>query len=152
MTRRDWHPTARTMAFGALLALAAPAVVALAQEEAGDEGAALRVTEMLTTKELLEGGAPGERTETFAKSDGRIYCVIRVENPSATETSIRVTFERAEGEPEAREGGLSLSILATRRYRTVARTSTAREPGRYRCVARTETGEVLQHVDFSVTE
>lgn len=97
----------------------------------------------------LENGVAVSPVTTFARADGRIYAVIRVQNPSAAATSIRVSLEPVDG---ASRPGFSLDVPARRRYRTVARFSSAQRPGRYRCVVRTEDGRELASVELTVTE
>lgn len=111
----------------------------------------IQVTEILLGSEL-ENGVPTAPKTQFSRADGRVYCVIRLQNSTGEEGSVRVAFERAEGEPQARSGGFRLEYPARVRYRTVARTSTSRSPGSYRCVVRNEEGQVLSHANFTLTE
>lgn len=140
MRRRLWTSTAIA---ATVLGLAS---FALAQEEGTVE-----VTEILLGSSL-ENGVPATPTTSFSRADGSIYCVVRLTNPTRQEGTIRVAFERAEGEPQARAGGFRLAYPARPRYRTVARASTQRAPGRYRCVVRTDEGQVLSHADFTLSE
>ena len=139
-TRRAWALTL-TLAVG--LGLAS---IALAQEAAPVE-----VTEIVLGSQL-ENGVPTTPATQFSRSDGAVYCVVRLTNRSGAEGAVRVSFERAEGEPASRAGGLRLEFPARPRYRTVARTTTQRAAGSYRCVVRTDEGEVLSHADFTLTE
>lgn len=159
MTRRIWATTAITALTLALASLA------LAQDEEGqteeraapapatgaEADASVEVTEISLGSEL-ENGVPVSATTSFSRSDGRIYCVVRLRNGSGQEGAVRVAFERAEGEPQARAGGFRLDYPARPIYRTVARTSTQRDPGSYRCVVRTDEGQVLSHAEFTLSE
>lgn len=140
MTRRRWT-LVTTLALG--LGLTS---LAVAQDEAP-----LEVTEIILGSEL-ENGVPPSPTTSFSPSDGSVYCVVRLTNRTGEAGSIRVAFERAEGEPQARRGGVQLEYPARPRYRTVARATTRRGAGSYRCVVRTEQGEVLSHADFTISE
>jgi hypothetical protein len=113
----------------------------------------LRVTELATARGYAAATGAVDATTTFRRTDGRIFVVIRLENPSGAEQDITVAFERAEGTPASgARGGVTLHVPASRRYRTVARTSTSRPAGRWRAVVRDGQGNVLQSVEFDVTE
>lgn len=113
----------------------------------------LRVTEMVTARGYAAATGASDPTTTFRRTDGRIFVVVRLENPSGAEQDITVAFERAEGTPAVgARGGVTLHVPASRRYRTVARTSTSRPAGRWRAVVRDSGGNVLQSVEFEVTE
>lgn len=143
MNRRNWATIAITaLVFGI-------ASFALAQEEGAE--ATVEVTEIILGSQL-ENGVPAAPTTSFSRSDGSVYCVVRLTNQSGAEGAVRVAFERAEGEPQTRQGGFRLEYPARPRYRTVARTTTQRDPGSYRCVVRTDEGQVLSHADFTLSE
>jgi hypothetical protein len=119
----------------------------------GGGASGLTVTE-ITVGGAIEHGVISTPTNTFSRTAGPIFCMIRMQNSTGAEGSIRMSFERAsEGDPAERaEFGRQLSYPAQRRYRTYARASANRRPGAYRCVVRTEEGAVLSHADFTVTE
>ena len=132
--------------------LAVLATVLFASVGSAQEGD-LRVTEMVTARGYAAQTGASDPTTTFRRTDGRIFVVIRIENPGGAEQDITVAFERAEGTPSAgARGGVTLHVPASRRYRTVARTSTSRPAGRWRAVVRDSGGNVLQSVEFEVTE
>jgi len=138
--------TTSLLAAFAVLTLAV-ASLATAQEDG------LRVTEMATARGYTAATGATDPTTTFRRTDGRVFVVIRLENPTGAEQDITVGFERAEGTPVAgARGGVTLHVPASRRYRTVARTSTNRAPGRWRAVVRDSNGAVLQSVEFEITE
>jgi hypothetical protein len=111
------------------------------------------VTELATARGYAAATGATDPTTSFRRTDGRVFVVIRLENPSGAEQDITVAFERAEGTPTTgARGGVTLHVPARRRYRTVARTSTNRAPGRWRAVVRNSAGEVLQTVEFEITE
>lgn len=147
----------RSLVLSAALALpvAAPSAVLLAPSAAvaqDAEAPELRVTEIVTSRGY-EGGQAVDATTSFRRTDGRVYVVIRLENPTSTETDITVTFERGAGEATSGgRGGVTLHVPASRRYRTVARTSTSRPAGHYRAVVRNSEGEVIGQVEFDITE
>lgn len=154
-TRSSRHTSLRAAALAACLGLAAGAAatslacatVASAQESG------LRVTELATARGYAAATGAVDPTATFRRTDGRIFVVLRLENPSGAEQDITVAFERAEGTPaNGARGGVTLHVPASRRYRTVARTSTSRPAGRWRAVVRDGQGNVLQSVEFDVTE
>ena len=111
----------------------------------------LAVTEIILGSEL-ENGVPTTPSTSFARNSGAVYCMVRLTNPSRAEGAVRISFERAEGEPATRQSGRTLTIPARPRYRTVARSGTARAAGTYRCVVRAEDGSVLSHADYTITE
>ncbi|MBX7197334.1 MAG: DUF2914 domain-containing protein [Sandaracinaceae bacterium] len=120
---------------------------------ASAQDAELRVTEMTTARGYEAARGAVDATTSFHRADGRVFVVIRIENPSGAEQDITVAFERAEGTPATgARGGVTLHVPASRRYRTVARTSTSRAPGRWRAVVRNAEGEVLQTVEFDIAE
>ena len=127
------------------------ALSALAPARAQD--AALTVAEISTARAYTAAEGATDATTTFSRTDGRVYVVVRIENPTRAEQDIRVAFERAEGTaaPGAR-GGVALHLPASPRYRTVARTSTNRAPGRWRAVVRNAEGAVIGQVEFEITE
>lgn len=130
--------------------LCGPMLLGLHAEAAAQESA-LRVTEMTTARGYHPASGAVEPTTSFRVDDGRIFVVIRLENDSGEEHDITVSFERAQGTaPAAGRGGVTLHVPASRRYRTVARTGTARAPGRWRAVVRTLEGVVLQVVEFDI--
>lgn len=108
----------------------------------------LTVTEVQLAT-AVENGQAVSPTTTFARSDGRIFAVIRLANPSSEATSIRVSIEPADG--PARQG-VSLEVRPQPRYRTVARMSAAQRPGRYRVVVRTEDGRELSSTEVTINE
>lgn len=127
------------------------ALSALAPARAQD--AALTVAEISTARAYTAAEGATDPTTTFSRTDGRVFVVVRIENPARTEQDIRVAFERAEGTAAAgTRGGVALHIPASPRYRTVARTSTNRAPGRWRAVVRNAEGEVIGQVEFEITE
>ncbi len=125
----------------------------LAAQEGGAEGGAtasasgLEITELVLSKGV-EGGTPVEPTNRFSRSDGRVFATIRLNNPSRTETTIRVAFVR---EGATGSGGVELTIPAQPRYRTLARTGT-RGPGRYRVVVYDAAGVELSSASYEVVE
>ncbi|MFN7702251.1 MAG: DUF2914 domain-containing protein [Deltaproteobacteria bacterium] len=140
------HTRIRTSIFTTLAALW------LASSAAGQD-AALRVTEITTARGYAAATGATDPTTAFRRGDGRVFVVIRLENPSQSEQDITVSFERAEGAPSAgARGGVTLHVPASRRYRTVARSSTERAPGRWRAVVRDSGGAVLESVEFDVAE
>lgn len=126
----------------------APGLVA-AQDEGG-----IAVTEIVTSRAYSAADGATDPTTTFRRSDGRVYVMVRVTNTTGAEADIRVSFERAEGTAAdgSGTGGVALHLPASRRYRTVARTSTDRPAGRYRAVVRTSDGDVIGQVEFEITE
>lgn len=142
--------TARNIARS--IALFAALVVSPTIAAAQDGG--ITVTEIVTSRAYSGADGATDPTTTFATSDGRVYVMVRVANSTGAEADITVTFERAEGTAAdgAGTGGVTLHIPASRRYRTVARTSTSRPAGRYRAVVRTEDGAVISQVEFEITE
>lgn len=137
------------------MALAAFAVLAIATAAVAQEAAAteLSVTEILLGS-AVERGVPTTPATSFARTEGSVYCMVRLANPTGAEGTIRVAVEAAgEGPPAERPAaGQSLDFPARARYRTVARFPTNRAAGSYRCVVRTEEGRVLSHLDFQITE
>jgi len=122
------------------------AAMALAQDEAP-----LEVTEILMGTEL-ENGVPTSPSTSFSRTDSSIYCVVRFRNRTGAEGHLRVGFEQAGDEPPAAgETGRRMPFPARSRYRTVVRGTPNRAPGPYRCVVRTDAGEVLSHLDFTIT-
>ena len=125
----------------------------LAAQEGGAEGGAtasasgLEITELVLSKGV-EGGTPVEPTNRFSRSDGRVFATIRLNNPSRTETTIRVAFVR---EGATGSGGVELTIPAQPRYRTLARTGT-RGPGRYRVVVYDAAGVELSSASYEVVD
>lgn len=139
MTRRNaWFATLTTVALCSIVR---------AQDAAPSGG--FEVSEIVLSKSL-DNGNPVDPTTSFAASDGRVYATIRVNNPERTETSIRVVFQKADA-PSRASGGVELEIPARPRYRTVARTGTARAPGRYRCVVFSSDGTELKSIEFDIT-
>ncbi|HHH31000.1 MAG TPA: hypothetical protein ENK57_22010 [Polyangiaceae bacterium] len=141
MRRSSWvHRVLFT--FGALT-LAVP--LAAAQEA---DAAPPSVREMQVGTHLEAGLVAAPQT-TISRDAGRIYAVVRLNNPSRQAGSIRVALERVGG---PHQNGFSLEIPARRRYRTVARFGAAHPPGRYRIVVRTEGGTELESVEITITE
>jgi hypothetical protein len=135
------------------IALAMAVCSMLVPAAAAAQDADLRVTEMTTSRGYAAATGPVDPVQSFRRTDGRVFVVIRLENPTGAEQDITVAFERAEGTPAAgARGGVTLHVPASRRYRTVARTSTSRAAGRWRAVVRDSSGEVLQTVEFDITE
>ncbi|MFK7987495.1 MAG: hypothetical protein AB8I08_15855 [Sandaracinaceae bacterium] len=139
MTRRTLIYTLATLLFAGLLATGATAQDTLSVREI-----------MLGSQ--LEAGVPTAQEDSFARNSGAVYCVVRLNNPGAQETAVRIAFERAEGEPANRPAGHRLTVPARRRYRTLARSGTARAPGSYRCVVRDDEGTVLSSANYTITE
>ena len=136
-----------------LLTLILLALAPLAHASAQDEGAApaptgLSVSETQLGTSLASGVVETPAT-TFSRSDGRLYAVIRVENPAAEATEIRVSLEPVDG---AARPGFTLQIPARRRYRTVARFSTAQRAGRYKVVVRSSDGTELSSTELTISE
>ncbi|MEM9069086.1 MAG: DUF2914 domain-containing protein [Myxococcota bacterium] len=125
----------------------AAAIVCSTPLSAQDSG--LEVTEVILSK-ALENGRPVDPGASFSRRDGRIYCTVRVTNPSRTATTIRVAWERAGG--PASSTGIELNIPARPRYRTVARTGTGRAAGRYRCVVYDADDRELGAAEYELTE
>ncbi len=142
MQRRTWI---HTHLFAFLMALAIGAPVASAQDGAP---AALTIREVQIGT-ALENGLVASPTTSIPRSAGRIFAVIRLDNPSREATTIQVALERAGG-PSS--GGFSLDIPARPRYRTVARFGSDHPPGQYRIVIRTADGTELQSVEITITE
>jgi len=142
MQRRTWI---RSFALFGIVTMIAPAAVA---QEEGAEPEGLNIREVQVGTALV-GGLVAEPQLTISRDAGRIFAVVRLNNPSREATTIRVSFEHAEG---PHRGGVSLDIPARRRYRTVARFGAAHPPGRYRVVIRTEDGVELGSVDVTITE
>lgn len=140
---KNRHPLRIARLFAVML-VASSALAALAQAQDGE----LSVSEVQLATQLENGHAVSPTT-TFSHADGRIYAVVQVQNPSREETSIRVSIEPVDGPARS---GYELDIPARPRYRTVARMSTNRAPGRYRCVVRTADGRELASVELTVTE
>ena len=141
MIRRTWI---RSTAVFALVTALTP--MAFAQDDEGDDTIEIREVQLGTQ---LEDGLVSEPQTEFSRTDGRIYAVIRLNNPSREAGSIRVALEPAGG-PERR--GFALDIPARPRYRTVARFGAAHPPGQYRIVIRTEDGTELESVALTITE
>ena len=124
----------------------------------GIGSAAIAQEAELSVAEIVVGsrGEDGVVTSSpsFSRAGGVVFCQVRLENPSREAGSIRIAFERAEGEPAERAAaGTPLEYPARPRYRTFARTAASgKAAGSWRCVARTEEGRVLSHADFTVTE
>lgn len=139
--------------FGGAVALALAVALGPSAASAQDEGD-ITVTEVVTSRAYTAADGATDPTTTFAASDGRLYVMVRVTNTTGAEADIRVSFERAEGTAAdgAGTGGVVLHLPATRRYRTVARTSTSRPAGRWRAVVRTSEGTVIGQVEFEITE
>ena len=129
-----------TGTLGVLLVMGIFAGLAIAQD------AQVEVTEILMGTEL-ESGVPTSPSTSFSRSDGRIYCMVRLTNASREAGAVRISFEPAEG-----PRGQRFEYPARPRYRTVARTGTRRDAGAYRCVVRTDEGAVLSHQDFQLSE
>lgn len=142
------HATRRSFLAAATLAALSFFASAGRAQDAG-----LRVIEIATSRGYAAATGATDPTSTFRRTDGRVFVVLRLENPSGAEQDITVAFERAEGTPAAgARGGVTLHVPASRRYRTVARTSTSRAPGRWRAVVRDASGTVLETVEFEITE
>jgi len=127
-------------------ALSAIAPMAAAQDDEVPAGLSIREVQLGTS---LERGLVTEPQTSIARDAGRIYAVIRLNNPSREDTTIRVAIERIDG---PHRNGFSLEVPARRRYRTVARFGSAHPAGRYRIVIRTEEGEELESVELTITE
>ncbi len=124
----------------------------------GIGSAAIAQEAELSVSEIVVGnrGEDGVVTSapSFSRTGGPVFCQVRLANPSRDAGSIRVAFERAEGEPAERPAaGTQLEYPARPSYRTFARTAASgKAAGTWRCVVRTEEGRVLSHADFTVTE
>lgn len=94
---------------------------------------------------------PVDPSTSFARTDGRMFVVVQLENPTAAASNVTVTVERADQPVGTRRGGVVLEVPARRRYRTVARFTTNREPGRYRAIVLSASGEVVGQTEFEVT-
>jgi len=141
MIRRTWI---RSLAGFALVTALTP--LALAQDDEGADTIEIREVQLGTS---LEEGLVTEPQTEFSRADGRIYAVIRLNNPSREAGSIRVALQPADG-PDRR--GFALDIPARPRYRTVARFGATHPPGDYRIVIRTEDGTELESVSLTITE
>jgi hypothetical protein len=139
MQRTTWIRN-HLIALFAALALGAP--VAAAQEG----GLTIREVQVGTA---LENGLVASPTTSIPRTAGRIFAVIRLDNPSREATTIQVSLERAGG-PSS--GGFTLDIPAQPRYRTVARFGSNHPPGEYRIVIRSADGAELQSVTITITE
>ena len=96
----------------------------------------------------LERGRPVEAKTSFGQSEGRLYVVVQLQNPSGAETTVRVMIRQAGGRGH---GGVTLDVPARRRYRTVARFSTQQAPGSYEAVVLNAAGEVISTTAFTIT-
>jgi hypothetical protein len=136
--------------FATKLLLASLTLVAAfeAARASAQEAAELTVTEIQLSSELENGQAVSPAT-SFARGAGNVYAVVRVQNPSGAETSVRVSFQRIDGEERV---GISLPIPARPRYRTVARMSSRHPAGRYRVVVHAPDGREIGSAEFTVTE
>ncbi len=141
MRRRSWIHT--IMVLGALGSIAP--VAAAQDDEAPPTGLRVREVQIGTS---LERGLVTDPQTSIARDAGRIFAVIRLDNPSREETTIRVAIERVDG---PRRGGFSLDVPPRRRYRTVARFGSSHPPGRYRIVIRTAEGVELESVELTIT-
>lgn len=139
------HTSFRYAALTAIVALAPLGALAQDEAEAPD---GLSVTE-LQIGTALERGVVSEPLTSISRSAGRIYAVVRVQNPAREATNIRVAIERVGGSAAR---GFSLDIPARRRYRTVARFPSTRPAGQYRVVVRTEDGRELSSTELTITE
>ncbi|MAC29733.1 MAG: hypothetical protein CMN29_31350 [Sandaracinus sp.] len=133
----------------AALALGLATWPAASDAQDAEPSGGFEVYELVLSK-ALEDGRPVDPGTSFSRRDGRIYATIRVRNPERDATTIRVTWERAEG--PASSGGIELDIPARPRYRTVARTGTGRAPGRYKCVVYDAEGRELASREFELIE
>ena len=102
----------------------------------------------VTMGTALENGQPVEAKTSFGQSEGRLYVVVQLQNPSGAETQVRVIIRQAGG---AGRGGVNLDIPARRRYRTLARFSTRHEPGSYEAVVLNAEGEEISTTAFTIT-
>ncbi|MCB9595394.1 MAG: hypothetical protein H6719_21925 [Sandaracinaceae bacterium] len=140
MQRRTWIRS--FFILGTLLAIAP---VAAAQDgEAG--GINIREVQVGTA---LEGGLVASPTTSISRTAGRIFAVIRLDNPSRAAGTIQVSLEPVGG---PQRGGFTLDIPARPRYRTVARFGASHPPGQYRIVIRNEAGAELESVTITITE
>src|SRR5690606_9974727 len=71
--------------------------LAAGQDAAGE----LAITEIVLGARLEEG-VPTPAATSFSRSDGAVYCMVRLQNPSRQAGTLRFAFERAEGEPAER--------------------------------------------------
>jgi hypothetical protein len=112
---------------------------------------ALTITEVFMAAQAA-ANAPEERTTSFRRDSGFVFCIVRLENPSRGGNELIVTFEPAAGEPGPSTRGIRLRIPPIQRYRTMARTGSLMAPGAYRCVVRDREGAVLSQTPFQITE
>ena len=127
--------------------------VAAAQDQpAAGAPPSLEITEMVIATGLT-AGVPTAPVESVSRRTDTVYCFLRLRNRARAETSIRVAFERAEGEPTNQVRGAELAIPARPRWRTFARVRAwGLRAGPYRCVARGADGTVLHQQAFSVAD
>ncbi|MEZ4340384.1 MAG: hypothetical protein R3B82_27505 [Sandaracinaceae bacterium] len=142
MHRRTWI---RNHLFVLFASLAIGAPVAAAQDGT-PSGVSIREVQIGTA---LENGLVASPTTSIPRGAGRIFAVIRLDNPSREATTIQVALERTGG-PSS--GGFTLDIPARPRYRTVARFGSDHPPGQYRIVIRSADGTELQSVEITITE
>jgi hypothetical protein len=122
---------------------------AFAQEPSFPEVDGLQITE-LTLARGVENGRAVDATSSFARTDQKLYVLVRLNNATRAASEITVSFERVGATRQL--AGRTLTVAAQARYRTVARTSPGiYAPGRYRAVVRTADGETLGEVEFDVT-
>jgi hypothetical protein len=136
-----------------VLGLVIAVVIAAAATVVAETGpGGITITEIAMASSMLNG-VPETTATSFPRTGGWIYCFVRLENPSAAETSILVSFERAtSGDPAAGATGTPLAVPARPRYRTFARTGSHKPAGSYRCVVRDSAGSVLESTPFEITE
>lgn len=121
---------------------------AFAQEPSFPEVDGLQITE-LTLARGVESGHAVDAATSFARTDEKLYVLVRLANRGRASTEIVVSFERVGGPQRA---GRTLTVAPQVRYRTVARTAPrVFTPGRYRAVVRTQSGETLGEAQFDIT-
>lgn len=128
----------------ALTLTLAASVVAAQEAESG----ALSVSRVVLSKGFADG-APVEETNSFARTDGRIYVRIHLDNPSRVAGQIRVHIVNSEGRGG---GGVTLDVPARPRYRSLARFGTGRSAGSYNVVIENEAGEQISSTPLTITE
>ncbi len=143
MQRTTWI---RNHLIALLAALALGAPVAAAQDAPAPGGLTIREVQVGTA---LTDGLVASPTTTIPRTAGRIFAVIRLDNPSREATTIQVSLERTGGPAS---GGFTLDIPAQPRYRTVARFGSNHPAGEYRIVIRSADGAELQSVTITITE
>lgn len=132
---------------------AAPALALATDPAAGalfGEAEGLRVTELSLGSGVEDRQIVDARATYSRASDERIYCLVRLENPSREASGILMGWERIDRPTE--DAGRLMNVPAQPRYVTFGMTGTRRPAGRYRCVVRTPGGALLGSVAFDLAE